>query len=378
MKRRQFMRKRFQKGSLKRVRKQWIAQWWEGGHRRKARWSVATVTKSEAQAKLAEILAPLNARPEATSFAERRMTFGEFVKETYLPFYRVAWKRSTAMTNEQRIRLYLIPEFGPRGLDTFSHGREELQRFLNERASDDFSYSIVAHLRWQLRQIFRMAKEEGHIERNPAELLFIPRDAKRPEHRTMKKEEVMRLFEVLDVRERLIAKLAIVAGMRTGEIFALKWGRLTSTHAHIMQRVYHGDIDTPKTHHSIRLAALADGLARSIEEWRSQSALCGEEDWVFPSETGQTPVGPYNVWRRLSGSRLAEAGLNWVTFQVMRRTHSSLLRELDVAPEVRAQQMGHTVDVNENVYTRTSLESRKQAVNLLEAALTSKGSGSVQ
>jgi hypothetical protein len=27
-------------------------------------------------------------------------------------------------------------------------------------------------------------------------------------------------------------------------------------------------------------------------------------------------------------------------------------------PEIRAQQMGHTVDVNENVYAKTSLESR--------------------
>jgi hypothetical protein len=53
----------------------------------------------------------------------------------------------------------------------------------------------------------------------------------------------------------------------------------------------------------------------------------------------------------------------------MRRTHSTLLRELDVAPRVRAQQMGHTVDVNENVYTKTSLESRRRAVNLLEASV---------
>jgi hypothetical protein len=33
----------------------------------------------------------------------------------------------------------------------------------------------------------------------------------------------------------------------------------------------------------------------------------------------------------------------------MRRTHSSLLKELDVDPKVRGEQMGHTVDVNENV-----------------------------
>ena len=40
-----------------------------------------------------------------------------------------------------------------------------------------------------------------------------------------------------------------------------------------------------------------------------------------------------------------------------------------VDPKVRAEQMGHTVDVNENVYTRTSLERRRKAVNALESAL---------
>jgi hypothetical protein len=31
--------------------------------------------------------------------------------------------------------------------------------------------------------------------------------------------------------------------------------------------------------------------------------------------------------------------------------------------------MGHTVDVNENVYTKVSLERRREAVNKLESAL---------
>jgi hypothetical protein len=40
-----------------------------------------------------------------------------------------------------------------------------------------------------------------------------------------------------------------------------------------------------------------------------------------------------------------------------------------VDPKVRAEQMGHTVDVNENVYTKTSLQRRRAAVNALESAL---------
>ena len=118
-----------------------------------------------------------------------------------------------------RALLYLLPVFSARPLDSFN--RAELQQFLNEKAPK-LSHSFVAHLRWALRQIFRMALEEGHLERNPAELLYVPREAKRPVHKVMTKEEVKTLFEVLDTRERLIAKLAILAGMRTGEIFGLE------------------------------------------------------------------------------------------------------------------------------------------------------------
>ena len=81
------------------------------------------------------------------------------------------------------------------------------------------------------------------------------------------------------------------------------------------------------------------------------------------------PVVHGNCWRRHFVPQLKTVGLEWVNFQVMRRTHSCLLKELDVDPQVRAEQMGHTVDVNENVYTRTSLERRREAVNRLETAL---------
>jgi integrase len=90
----------------------------------------------------------------------------------------------------------------------------------------------------------------------------------------------------------------------------------------------------------------------------------------LPSERLSTPLRKDNCWRRGFAPRLKPPGLGWVNFQVMRRTHSCLLKELDVDPQVRAEQMGHTVDVNENVYTRTSLERGREAVNKLESALT--------
>jgi integrase len=66
--------------------------------------------------------------------------------------------------------------------------------------------------------------------------------------------------------------------------------------------------------------------------------------------------------------RLAKEGLGGVNFQVMRRTHSSLMRELGVDPKVVADLMGHDVDFNLNVYTQTSLDTRFKAVETLESA----------
>ena len=138
--------------------------------------------------------------------------------------------------------MHLTPIYEQRKLGSFS--RDELQDLLDAKAEAGLSYSVVAHLRWDMRQIFRMAVQEGHLLRNPAELLFIPRDAKRPEHTVMTLKEVQICFSSLEPRERLVAKLAILAGLRPGEILGLKWGHLSDTHAYIRQRVYRGKIDT--------------------------------------------------------------------------------------------------------------------------------------
>ncbi len=358
------MRRRFQKGSLQKIHGEWVARWREDGQRKARKLGrISLMTKTQAQSKLAAIVGPINGNLSQLS---EQISFGEFVQQVYLPFYRRKWKRSTAMTNEDRLKHHLLSEFDPRSLGSFE--RDELQAFLDHKARM-LSFSVVNHLRWDLRQIFRMAVEEENLRRNPAVLLFTPRNSMQPAIRVMSMDEVRQLFAVLDVRERLIAKLAILAGMRPGEIFALKWSRLGCEYADIRQRIYRGDVDSPKSARSIRFAALSDGLVSSIDEWRTLSIDSGADAWVFPSEKLTTPLSKDNCWRRGFLPKLRLVGLAWVNFQVMRRTHSSLLKELNVDPQIRAEQMGHTVDVNQNVYTITSINRRKEAVNALERAL---------
>ena len=358
------MRKsRYQKGSVKKQRGRWVAMWWVD-RRRKSRviGLVRNMTKSDARAVVDRIVTEVNARQEQN----RIWRFGEFVAEAYFPYYSRKWKDSTKENNVNRVSLHLVSTFGTRELHSFK--RDELQDLLDEKAQSGLSFSVVDHLRWDMKQIFDMAVAEGHVERNPALLLFTPKEAAKPIRRVMNIQEVQNYFAALDRRERLIAKLAIVAGMRPGEIFALTWDRMAATYADIQQRVYRGAVDTPKTGQSVRQAALPEGLLRDIEVWREFSVETGAGAWVFPSER-MTPLSKDNCWRRSMQPKLKRVGLGWANFLVMRRTHATLMRALGVDGKLVADQLGHSLDVNQNVYTQSPVESRLAAVNQLEKSL---------
>ena len=359
------MRKRYRKPKINNNCGYWIAQFrdLDSKKRRISLGPVDKVRKYEAEKKLAKILEPINSASEPSP----DMPFGDFVNNIYLPFYKRGWKESTAQANRERIDYHLITAFEKRELGGLR--REELQQYLDRKAAVGLSYSIVAHLRWDLRQILRMAVTEGYIRRNPAELLIIPPEAPRPVHRSMTFDQVRLFLSVLEPREKVSGGLAILAGMRPGEIFALTRSRVEGDYADVDQRIYRGRIGTPKTPKSRRWAALGEGLSAWIARWLEMLPDTGPEGWLFPSERIVTPLSKDNCWRRNFLPRLKPVGLEWANFQVMRRTHSSLSDELEVDPQVRADQMGHTVDVNQNAYTKASLGRRRQAVNALEKAV---------
>jgi hypothetical protein len=81
-------------------------------------------------------------------------------------------------------------------------------------------------------------------------------------------------------------------------------------------------------------------------------------------------MGADNMMARYIRPKLKaeKVGLGWVDYRVMRRTHSSLMNDRGVDPKVIADQQGHTVDVNLNVYSQISMESRREAVETLASA----------
>ncbi len=109
------------------------------------------------------------------------------------------------------------------------------------------------------------------------------------------------------MRERLIVKFAVLAGMRPDEILGLRRGHIGKTHVAVSQRVYRGDIDTPKTVKSIRKVALPEGLRLDLQTWLTISPDTGPDGWLFPSEKVKTPLAKDNVWRRHIALKFAKA-----------------------------------------------------------------------
>ncbi len=385
------MRKsKYQRGSVKKQRGRWVGMWYadDGGRKSKVLGLVKDLTKSDARAAVNKIVTEVNAKQDQA----RVWTFGEFVTEVFFPFYCRKWKHSTRDNNVNRVTEHLVKSLGDRTLASIK--RDELQDLLDQKAKTGklrrekgkvvpgipgtpLSFSVMDHLRFDCRQIFGMAVAEGHLERNPALMLFTPKEAVQPLRRVMNLQEVQKCFAALDGRERLIAKLAIIAGMRPGEIFGLTWDRLTATYADIRQRVYRNVIDTPKTNQSVRHAALPEGLLREIESWREFRIDPSPDAWVFPSERmyalkeakPSTPISKDNCWNRSMQPKLQKAGLGWANFLVMRRTHATLMKALGVDAKLTADQLGHSLDVSQNVYTSTSVESRLAGLNQLERTL---------
>ena len=360
------MRKRFQNGRVVKSSdgRYWIGKWLEDGRdRSKVLGKVAKMTKTKAREEMAKVVKPINER--AANAIAPNVTVEDFVDKVYLPFYRRSWKRSTAMTNKDRIKHHIVSEFGSRELRTLT--RDELQKFLEARAS--LSFSTTDHLRWDLKQMFDLAQADGIVAKHPALILFTPRECKRPDHRYMTMKEVQDVLKLLELRERLIVKLAVLVGMRPGEIFGLRRGHVGECSVRIQERIYRGDVDTPKTVKSVRFAALSATVREDLDQWLSRDPDGRPDHWLFPSEKMSKPISKDNAVRRYIRPKLEAAGYGWVDFHVMRRTHSSLMRELGVDPKVVADQQGHTLDVNLNVYTETSLESRIDAVETLGSAL---------
>lgn len=186
---------------------------------------------------------PRSTANDPPSRSRQTPKLADYIEHVYIPFGQRKWKKSTEGTTVQRLRQHLIKgELAEVPVSELS--REALQAFLDRRGLS--SFSVVNHLRWDLKGICRLAVEDGLLRRDPATSLFTPGTTTTRARLVMTKENIADAIKALDLRERVFCRFALYAGLRPGEIIGLRWPSVADAVARIDRRFYKDLEDTPK------------------------------------------------------------------------------------------------------------------------------------
>jgi len=296
-------------------------------------------------------------------------TFADYAKSWLESYADVECKHSTYRSYEQLLRLHVIPCFGQKRLSDIR--REHIKSFLAELSRQTkqngettvpkFARNTLRLIVCALRAVLNAAVEDGLLVANPATKVGRFAKTERPPKQASamaRAETEVFLVAVQDVcREWFPFFLtALRAGLRKGELIALKWGDIQfgdnendSNRFILVQRNYSlGKFTTPKSKKSRRIdlsRQLRTVLLGLRDERLLAAFLTGKngisDDLVFPSKTG-TPIKPDNIAVRYMNPALEKAGLRKFRFHDLRHTFGSLLVQDGASLTYVKEQMGHS------------------------------------
>lgn len=160
-------------------------------------------------------------------------------------------------------------------------------------------------------------------------------------------DEIHDLADNIDGRYRLLVLLGGNAGLRFGELAALRVSNfgvglrtltVTETLTDVRGVVR---IGPPKTRASVRTVTLPAFLAAELEEHLVSLSTRGGADLVFPAPEGG-PLRPSNWRRRVWAPAVRAAGIPWGTRHALRHSQAALLIQAGEHPLVVARRLGHT------------------------------------
>jgi len=166
-------------------------------------------------------------------------------------------------------------------------------------------------------------------------------------------DQVRKLLTEIQEPYRSIILVAVLTGLRRGELFALRWGAVDLDQGvlQVRESVYNGHFSTPKTHSSVRQIPLSSPLAELLRRRKTLAGDTCPEALVFATRKG-TPLSPQNILKRVihpTCVRLKMPRVGWHTF---RHTHATLLNELGESVKTAQAILGHSdIATTLQVYT---------------------------
>jgi len=274
------------------------------------------------------------------------------------------YKPSTIRGYEQALREYLLPDLGAAKLNDLR--RQDIQRLVDELAKSELGSATIRNALLPLRAICRRALSRGDIQVNPTRGLELPAVRGR-RTRIATPDEAERLIDALSHNDRVLWATAFYAGLRRGELRALRWSDVDLAAGVIrVERswdVKEGAID-PKSAAGRRKVPIAAVLRDYLVDRR----LDGGDGLVFGRSDG-TPFATGTVSQR-ANKAWSVAGLKPITLHECRHTFASLMIAAGVNPKALQTFMGHaTITVTLDRYGHLFPGSEGEAAVLLDAYL---------
>ncbi len=340
----------------------------EGGSRLRIERSVvlgpvAQMGKREAQRKLSERLAEIN---QGMHKPEVRVNFERFVLERWEPNIYPTLRYSTQRNYRYLVRRYLLPFFGRMSLSEI--GPADVQVFLSA-VSKRIASRTVLSLRNRLLKIFGTAKRWGYLQSNPAEGAQVPALCDTKERLALTPQQARALLAELAEPYRAMVLLALLSGLRRGEIFGLRWKSVLFVEGSVLviESNYQGRPSQPKTRASRRKVfvdqVVLDALARL------RPAECQPDDFVFPSERG-TSLNPENVRNRVLAPACERAQILRIGWHNLRYTYATWADPTGESVKALQAQLGHTDSrLTLSVYTQPMPEAQRRIAGKIARVL---------
>jgi integrase len=374
------IRRRYQSGSLVvrgRRKKVWVARWREtvlaaDGALKSIRRSeiIGTLTdfptKRQARALLESRLHAVN---HSLQKPQSSMQFRDFVCSQWEPAILPTLKFSTQRNYQHLVRRHLFPVLGDQPLCDIK--RQHIQGFITDKITrQKFSWRTSLHVRNLLSKIFSTAVEWEYVPMNPATGVKLPPRPLREQLRFLTTDEVSRLLRALDEPTRTLVLMAVLTGMRIGELLALRWKNVDFERKiiRIREAVYEGHNSTPKTRGGNRDLPLGPALEQALRNHLRRGGT-SDHSLVFPSRNG-THQRPGNLHKRNLLPACAKAELRSFSWHDFRRTHATLLSDMGEPLKTAQAQLGHaSISTTAELYAQVVPASQRAAVERLEKAV---------
>ncbi|KLV30675.1 site-specific integrase [Priestia megaterium] len=325
-------------------------------------------TKKEAEKALAVVLNELNL---GTFIEPQLIDLDSFIKEWFVE-RQTQLAKSTLKNHQCLYRNHLKPKLGHYKLQDLNP--IVLQKFTNSLVADSsLSHNSIRKLLFLINQLMKKAHGLKLISENPLIHVNIPREVKSEMSIWDLKQVNYYIAHAKQNRYYTIVLMALLTGMRKGEILGLRWRDIDFEKQVIyIRQIYDGYAKElkvgAKTASGVRSIHIPNMLVNQLKKERKkvlanklkQGMDYTDYDLVNCTKFGN-PLDSSTLSKRFK-NHAKKLGLPVIRFHDLRHTHVTMLIQQNVNVKVISERVGHSsIQITLNQYSHV-LPSMQQEV----------------